>query len=211
MASNFEMLEGPPVLDPKGLRALLAAPDKRTRLGKRDAALIAILGLGGLRAGECASIKVCDLQNGDQGVLRIRLKTLKRRNHWRVVSLPLVGSRAVRRWFHVRKPKQGPWLFPGAKGNALTTRAIEKLLARYFDSIGRPDLHLHSLRHSALSLLMRATGDLYRVQRMAGHASPTTTAQAYLSWSTREADENAAAMAVAISGSRQGGDSRKRD
>jgi integrase len=130
--------------------------------------------------------------------VRIRLKTLKRRNHWRLISLPRLGAVAVRAWLKARDGRGTPWLFPGAKGKALCVRTIEMRVAVYLADIGRCDLHLHSLRHSALSILMRQTGDLYRVQRQAGHASPTTTAQAYLSWSTREADENATAMASAL-------------
>jgi integrase/recombinase XerD len=196
--AQFEILEGPATLSPRELRQLLAAPDQRTRLGKRDAALLAVLCLGGLRAGECASLVLRNVENGSHGVVRLRFKTLKRRNHWRLVTLPAVGGKAVRAWLTVRKG-DNPWLFPGCLGEHLSVRAIEKRIAIHLAAIGRTDLHLHSTRHTALSIAMRQTGDLYRVQRMAGHANPNTTAQSYLSWSTREADENAAAMASAIS------------
>jgi integrase/recombinase XerD len=196
--AQFEILEGPSVLSPRELRALLQAPDQRTRRGKRDAALLAVLCLGGLRAGECASLVLRNVENGPNGIVRLRFRTLKRRNHWRLVSLPAIGGRAVRAWLGIRV-SDTPWLFPGALGKALCVRAIEKRVAIHMSSIDRSDLHLHSTRHSALSTVMRQTGDLYRVQRMAGHANPNTTAQAYLSWSTREADENAAAMASALS------------
>ncbi len=139
------------------------------------------------------------MEEGGHGIIRLRFKTLKRRNHWRLVSLPPLGAKAVRAWLKTLDGQRSAWVFPGAKGRAMCTRAIEKRVARYLAAIQREDLHLHSLRHSALTTLMRATGDLHRVQRMAGHASPTTTAQAYLSWSTKEADDNAAAMATALS------------
>jgi integrase len=196
-SAQFESLEGPSVLSPRELRALLQTPDQRTRLGKRDAALLAVLCLGGLRAGECASLVLRNVENGPDGIVRLRFKTLKRRNHWRLVSLPAVGGKAIRAWLNART-SDSPWLFPGALGKALCVRAIEKRVAIHLTTIGRSDLHLHSTRHSALSTVMRQTGDLYRVQRMAGHANPNTTAQAYLSWSTREADENAVAMAQAL-------------
>lgn len=196
-SAQFETLEGPSVLSPRELRTLLQTPDQRTRLGRRDAALIAVLCLGGLRAGECASLVLRNVENGPNGIMRLRFKTLKRANHWRLVSLPAIGGRAVRSWLSTRA-SDTPWLFPGALGKALCVRAIEKRLAIHLASIGRSDLRLHSTRHSALSIVMRQTGDLYRVQRMAGHANPNTTAQAYLSWSTREADENATAMAKAL-------------
>jgi integrase len=200
-AAQFEILEGPAVLSPRELRTLLQTPDKRTRLGKRDSALLAVLCLGGLRAGECATLIVRNVEAGPHGIVRLRFKTLKRRNHWRLVSLPAMGGMAVRAWLSTRRSGT-PWLFPGALGKPLTVRAIEMRMARHLAAIGRSDLHLHSMRHTALSTAMRQTGDLYRVQRMAGHSNPNTTAQAYLSWSTREADENAAAMARAISGRR---------
>ncbi len=198
MSQFFEPIEGPRVLDPMGLRALMRTPDRRTRLGKRDAALLAILCLGGLRVGECRTLRIGAVEEAGQGILRLRFQTLKRRNHWRVISLAPIGARPLRAWLKLLAGHRTDWLFPGACGGPLTTRAVEKRVARYLAAIGFPDLHLHSLRHSALTTLMRQTGDLHRVQRMAGHASPTTTAQAYLSWSAGEADENAAAMAAAL-------------
>src|SRR5688572_24738422 len=107
-AAQFEILEGPSVLCPRELRALLQTPDQRTRLGKRDAALLAVLCLGGLRAGECASLVIRNVESGPNGIVRLRFRTLKRRNHWRLVSLPAFGGKAVRAWLNTRA-SDTPW------------------------------------------------------------------------------------------------------
>jgi integrase/recombinase XerD len=195
--TQFEILEGPSVLTPKEIKQLLAIPDRRCRIGRRDAALLAVLLLGGLRGGEAGTLLVKNLENGPNGIVRIRLRTSKRKNHFRMVAIPAIGARAIRAWL-AHQGGTTEWVFPGNLGRPLSVRAIEKRLAIHISKIGRGDLHLHSTRHSSLSVLMRETGDVFRVQRQAGHASANTTTQAYLSWSTREADENAAAMGRAL-------------
>lgn len=195
--NNF-VIEGPRVLDTWQLRRLLSAPDRRTRKGRRDAALLAVLGCGGLRIGECATLRLANLEEGHHGLLRIRLKSLKRRNHWRVVTLPTAAATRVRAWAAEVSRNGREWLFPGNSGQPLSTRAVEKTVHRYFAQLGLTRLRPHSLRHTALSLLMRETSDVFRVQRMAGHASVNTTTEYYLAWSVREADESAVVFGTAL-------------
>jgi integrase len=185
-----------PVLNKREIRALIQAPNRHKAEGKRDAAMIAILVLGGLRAGECAGLNLTDVTNGPKGMLRLRFKTLKRKNHHRTITLPEVGSKALRSWLAVH-PRMTRWLFPGNEGKAVSVRTIERRVGVYLEQIGRADLHLHSLRHTALSTLMTATSDIWRVQRQAGHATVRST-EVYLSWSVKEADANAEAMAGAL-------------
>ena len=78
-----------------------------------------------------------DLENSERGVLRVRFRTLKRKNHVRLISLPAIGARAVRAWLQVRDGRGSRWLFPGALGKPLCVRAIEKRVAMHLAAIGR--------------------------------------------------------------------------
>ena len=48
---------GPAILQPDDLRALLAAPDGRTRVGRKHAAILAVLVGGGLRLSEARTLR----------------------------------------------------------------------------------------------------------------------------------------------------------
>lgn len=65
-------------------------------------------------------------------------------------------------------------LFAGERGERITRLAIQKAWARAREAAGRPDMHLHDLRHVSLSLVAEVA-PLRVVQQRAGHASSTST------------------------------------
>lgn len=182
-------LQGPLVLRAREIRALLATPDKRTRGGRRDAALLALLACCGLRATECRRLTLDNIEWGKPSRLLIRgLKGGRERT----VTLPRQAERTLKAWLDVGKPRL--YVFPGRWGDALSLRETQRIVKDALKAIGRGDLRVHSLRHTALSIIVKQTGSIYMAQRVAGHANPQTTARFYLSWDTTQAD--AAALAV---------------
>jgi integrase len=144
------LLSGPAVLRPKQIRVLLNAPDRRTRLGKRDAALLAVLVGGGLRLGEACGLNIEGVELTER--VRITIRTAKSRGmKFRTVTLPGPAARLLVGWLAYAKPRF--WVFPGNHGESLTARHAGRIVRTYLRKIGRGDLHPHSLRHGVGAMI----------------------------------------------------------
>jgi len=182
-------LQGPAVLRPKETKALLAVPDRRTRQGKRDLALISLMVLGCLRATEARRLTVDNIEWGEP--TRIMIRSLKSGRH-RTVTLPRQAQRALKAWIDASRPTL--YVFPGKYGDALSLRETQRIVKGALGRIGRGELRAHSLRHTGLSTIVRKTGSIYVAMRVAGHSSPTVTARSYAAWDTQDADRAAKAI-----------------
>jgi integrase len=69
-----------------------------------------------------------------------------------------------------RKPDA--WLFPGESGQPITPRTLNRAWVMARKAAGRPDLHLHDLRHSGLTWSAAAGATTAELMHRAGHASP---------------------------------------
>ena len=70
-------------------------------------------------------------------------------------------------------------LVPGRFGGAMDRTTWRRLWQRACRAADVPVLPIHGARHTLAHQSLAETGDLARVQRMLGHASPTTTANMY--------------------------------
>jgi integrase/recombinase XerC len=67
-------------------------------------------------------------------------------------------------------------LFVSRQGRRVSLRRIQFVFREWQAAAGFETLYpFHSLRHSAITNVYRATKDLYLTQRFARHASPLTT------------------------------------
>ena len=97
------LISGPPVLRTEQVHALLDLPDCRTRKGKRDKALLAVLAGGGLRVGEASRLAVANVQQTRDGRLRLTFQTAKAREvRYRTVTLPCWAAEPVNRCWRGR-------------------------------------------------------------------------------------------------------------
>jgi integrase/recombinase XerC len=177
-------------------------PDRRTRKGKRDAALLAVLAGGGLRVGEAVGLTVYDVESDGAKRLRLTFVTSKTRSRrLRTVTLPVWAASALRPWIGVLT---SDWLFPGNKGEHLSVRAAEKIVNSYLRAIGRGDLHTHSLRHTFGSMVTRETRSLFVAQKLLGHADPRTTSHYYSAFEVSDADRAAEVLSSALMRRRTG-------
>ena len=113
------LISGPPVLRTEQVHALLAAPDCRTRKGRRDKALLAVLAGGGLRVGEATRLAVANVLQTRDGRLRLTFQTAKAREvRYRTVTLPCWAAEPVNRWLAYERPTG--WLFTGQLGQHLS-------------------------------------------------------------------------------------------
>jgi len=171
----------------KELAKLFRACAQARESGVRDAAAMALLYGCGLRRSEAVSVDVAAF---DGESVRLVGKGGKER----LVPIPSAAIAAIRAWLELRGSAPGPLLCP-VRGRTVTVRpmsaqAIMTALLRRAGDAGVPHLSPHDLRRSYITGLLRAGADLSTVQRLAGHASVTTTTR----YDRRGDDEKAKAV-----------------
>jgi integrase/recombinase XerD len=155
---------------------LLAAPDRRTHRGVRDAAMLEILYATGLRVSELVKLRLRDV-NFDAGYLMTFGKGRKER----LVPVGESALAAVRAYVEqaradATKARAIDALFVTHHGRAMTRQGFWKLLGRYATAAGiRKRISPHKLRHSFATHLVERGADLRAVQAMLGHADIGTT------------------------------------
>ena len=151
---------------------------EESKLGVRDAALIAILRGAGLRRGEAVKLNVKDF-NAETGRLEIdRAKGGKSR----LVYLPEVAITHVENWLDVRSRKLGALLCPMRKGGVIeyrpmSSQAVLKVVQKRAREAGVASFSPHDFRRTFCSDLLDAGVGIVTVQKLAGHADPNTTAK----------------------------------
>jgi integrase/recombinase XerC len=170
---------------------LLNTPDRRTRLGKRDAALLAVLVGAGLRLGEACSLTIESVEITDR--VRITVRTAKSRGlKFRTVTLPAPCARLLCGWLSYGQPRW--WVFPGNHNEPLTPRHAGRIVRFYLRKIDRGDLHPHNLRHTYATMLVRQSHDIWLVQKQLGHSDPRITSAFYAHADNSDADRAADAL-----------------
>lgn len=145
----------------------------------RDVAVLEVLYSTGARVSE-ATGAVEDDVDLLSGVIKVRGKGKKER----LCPLGAPACRAIKEMLKrgceigvvvKTKGKRRP-LFMNMRGQALTTRSVERLMKKYLAEAGLdPNLTPHALRHSFATHLLDAGADLRSVQELMGHASLSTT------------------------------------
>lgn len=149
--------------------------------GVRDAAIVALLRVAGLRRAEVAGL---DLAAYDRQAER--LTVTGKRNKTRAIPIEDPGARgALADWLHVRGMAAGP-LFTridrvAGGGHAvtpdgLTDQAIYYILDERRQQAGVERFTPHDLRRTFAGDLLDAGADLVTAQKLMGHSNPTTTA-----------------------------------
>lgn len=170
----------PHVLTRGQLSALVGAPDRRTKRGKRDGLVLAFMGVGGLRAGEVCRLDRVDITiRGGTVVLRVSGKGRKQR------LVPLSGPWAAPvRSYMTAWPERGidhePAFWCGQPGNEdrrLTVAAVDYLVRMHAATAGLAEVSAHDLRHTAASLAIDAGEPLHRLRDRLGHSSVLVTSR----------------------------------
>lgn len=145
--------------------------------GVRDAAIIGVLYVCGLRRAELVSLDLADY-DPDAGSLQVSGKGNKER-----LAYPTSGAaEALADWLTIRGPEPGALFWPVAKGGKLrprrmTTQAIWKRLKFRAQQAGVKDLSPHDFRRTVAGDLLDAGADLVTVQKLLGHSDPKTTSR----------------------------------
>jgi integrase/recombinase XerD len=167
----------PTVLGPAAVDRLLAAPDRSTRLGRRDVAALEILYATGCRASEVAGLRPVDLDLAG-GIARCIGKGDKER----IVPIGARARAAVSEYLEkdrgamiARRPTT-PTLLVTRTGRPLSRTVLWHIVKNHALNAGiEANVSPHTLRHSFATHLLAGGADLRAVQVMLGHASIATT------------------------------------
>jgi integrase len=143
----------------------------RESTNSKDFALVATLGLLGLRIFEACAADVADV--GEEHGHRV-LRVVGKGTKVVLVPLPPAVGRAIDRAVDGRA--DGP-LLRNRRGGRMDRHAATRRLRRLADQAGvrLPRMHPHMLRHTFVTTMLDAGVDLRDVQIAARHADPRTT------------------------------------
>ncbi|HYC93985.1 MAG TPA: site-specific tyrosine recombinase XerD [Thermoanaerobaculia bacterium] len=165
----------PKSLQPSEVEALLAAPDRSTADGLRDAAMLELLYATGLRVSELIKVRMDELVM-DAGFLR----TMGKGSKERIVPFGDTARDAIVAYIERGRPDHDKYaethLFLSRRGRPMTRQAFWMKITRYAREAGiKAHISPHVLRHSFATHLLENGADLRSVQMMLGHADISTT------------------------------------
>lgn len=159
------------------IKRVLALPDPSTPAGARNAAILHTMAYTAVRTVEIYRANLEDLQTrGERLVLAVQGKGSREKDDF--VILPPAAESAIRDWLAIRGKKPGP-LFTSlsnrTQGQRLSLQALRALVVGYFKLAGvTGNKSTHSLRHTAITKMIRAGLSPVKVMSVSRHASVDT-------------------------------------
>lgn len=168
-----------PVLSDDQLRALIKAcqppADERTGIHslrhRRDEAIVRLMFATGIRATECVTLAVDDVDLVANTLVVRRGKG----GRGRTVALDAQAARAIDRYLRVRRLHalaQGPRLWLGTRGRELGYPGLYWALGQRAEAAGIPSFHPHMLRHTSADRWLAAGGSETGAMAQHGWSSP---------------------------------------
>jgi site-specific recombinase XerD len=165
-------------LDLDEIKALLAAPDRASWLGRRDHALLVVMIQTGVRVSELVGLRVCDVQLGIGAHVRVLGKGRKKRS----TTLTAETVAVLRQWLKERRGEPNDPLFPTLQGRPLSRYTVGLLVSKHAATAAAacPTLKAkrvtpHVLRHTNAMLLRAKDVDIATIALWLGHESTQTT------------------------------------
>ena len=160
-------------LDARSLARLLASCDRRTRVGRRDFAILRLLSRLGLRAGEVAALRLGDI-DWRAGEMLIHGKGSRQER------LPLPGDvgETLAGWLSRGRPCcESVFAFTRLRAplGGLSPGAVSQIVCRACQRAGLPLVSAHRLRHTAATEMLRAGGSLTEVGQVLRHRGRDVT------------------------------------
>lgn len=158
--------------------AVLAAPDRTCRLGRRDHALLLVAVETGLRVAELCGLRRVDVTLGTGAAVTCMGKGRKSRS----TPLSTAAAAVIATWMKETAGAPGEPLFPGPAGRPLTRDAIRRVVERHVaaaagscPSLAAKRVTPHVLRHTCAMQLLEAGVDVAVIALWLGHESIRTT------------------------------------
>ena len=169
--------------------------------GHRLHAAYHLIALRGLRRGEAAGLRWCDVDLEHKVAYiswqlqyiagELVLCPLKTEASRRVLALDTTTAQILR--LHRRAQEDycrasglipSGYVFTGADGGPLSPEYLTRTFGKLIKETGLPPVRLHDLRHGAASLALAAGADLKVIADQLGHCSIVLTADTYISVAT---------------------------
>jgi integrase/recombinase XerC len=169
----------PQVLEEGVIGKLMEQPDRGTREGIRDLAILELLYSSGIRLSELLGLRAGDCGSGT-------LKVTGKGRKQRIVPVGRPAVKALQAYVAVRQeflqgrltgaaPDPGV-LFLSARGKAMSPKGVNLLMNRYIARVSEIEKKSpHVLRHSCATHLLNRGADLQAVRELLGHESLSTT------------------------------------
>jgi integrase len=160
-------------LDARSVARLLASCDRRTRVGRRDYAIITLLSRLGLRAGEVAALRLSDV-DWRAGELLVRGKGSRQER----LPLPADVGQTLSGWLARGRPRrESVFVFTRVRApdGGLSAGAVSQIVRRACGRAGLPLVSAHRLRHTAATEMLRAGGSLTEVGQVLRHRGRDVT------------------------------------
>ena len=153
--------------------------DKNANSGTRDAAIIAVMYVGGLRRAEVVSLDLADYDPAENKLTFTGKRNKQRTSHLTDSS----AAAAVTDWLKIRGAASGPLFLAINKSDKvrpsarLTSQAVYNMLEKRATAAGLAHFSPHDLRRTCISDLLDKGADLATVAGIVGHSNVQTTAR----------------------------------
>lgn len=163
------------------IKSLLDKPDRRTKKGLRDLAILALMYDSAARVQEVINLSIKDFQSGDNPTIKITGKG----NKVRLVPLSHQTAKILDQYSKVYKLKRienfSEALFFNSSMNRFTPEGINYILKKYYAIVHDEDpetpskIHCHVLRHSRAMHLLNSNVSLIYIRDFLGHEDVQAT------------------------------------
>lgn len=171
---NREPKRLPDAMDFNAVQKILDVIDTGTDIGYRDRTMFELIYSCGLRASECANLKVDRYYS-----LEKKIVVLGKGSKERMIPVGDVAASYLETYMHSVRPRllgrgKSPVMFISREHKGITREQIWHRLKVYCDLAG-VDSKVHTLRHSFATHLLQNGADLRSVQELLGHSDIRTT------------------------------------
>ncbi len=168
---------------------LIRAPDRRTLIGKRDVAMLRLMGDCGLRNTELRELRARAIRRPRSNSVHHHLFVRGKGDVEREVPIPEETQAVLDAWLRVHPGRRGGGLGDeqplfvrltrDRSSGPISQQALGKILRRYAKAAGIPDrlAHPHALRGYYATTLVENRVPIQRIKARLGHASIETTAR----------------------------------
>jgi len=159
------------------LKQVLHVIKGSSRYVERDLAMILLTHWCGMRVGEVAALRVCDVRN-ERGDIHteIRLSAADTKtNTARTVYVPEKMQRVLRDYLKVRGAQRSEFLFVSQKSDCFSANTATQLLGRLYKRAGIYGARSHSGRRTFITQLAAKGVGVRVLAALAGHRSIQTT------------------------------------